>query len=258
MPQGFSGVGLVTAYERTVAGLPGRGTDFGNCPKLAISHTPNVVERNSSMDPERGPLRRNTQATAAAIELVCDEFNKANMSRFLLARIDEVEDDTDIDFTFPMSDVRVGDRIKLPHKNVTNVVITDSTAGTAKTLPETAYELDPFDGSLLIKSLVATGGGTITQPLKASFDRGAVTVLSGLALPETEIWLGMSGTNTDTGEPGVLDVYRVRFPVADVMDFITNDYQDFTLKGTVLLDTTKQASDVGGKYYQFVLPATHE
>lgn len=258
MTQGFSGVGKVTSYERTAGGLPGRGVFWGNCPKLTLSHTPNVVERNSSMSVERGPLRRMTQSTAAAIEVVCDEFNKANVSRSLLARVDDVAAQTAQTYTCPVSDVAIGDSLKLPHRNISNLVVKDSTSGTAKTLPVTAYELDSFDGSIVIKSLVPTGGGTITQPLKFEYDKGAVTVMAGLALPETEIWLGMSGVNADTGEPGVLDVFRVRFAVADVMDFINAEYQDFTLKGTVLQDTTRTTETVGGKYYQFTLPEDHE
>ena len=261
MTQGFSGVGKVTAYDRTLTGSPGRGVFFGNCPKLSLSHTPNPVERQSSMSPARGPLRRQSGNTASAIELVCDEFNKANMSRMLLARADSVAQAATQTYTFPMTDVAVGDTIKIPGvKSVSDLVITDSTAGTPKTLAAASYELDPFDGSILIKALTAQGGGNVTQPLKAAFTKGAVVVLAGMTMPEKEIWLGFSGTNTDTNEPCSLDVYRVRFAISDVMEFINSDgqYQDWTLKGTVLEDLTKRADDVGGNYYGFAIPATHE
>lgn len=253
-PTGFSGVGKVTSYTRSAGGLPAIGTAWGNCPSFKINHAPNVVERNSSMEPTRGPLRRMTSATGATVEIVCDEFNKKNFARATLGRVDSVVAAADQTYTFPMSGVVAGDVIKLPHRNVSNVVIKDSTPVTAEILPEGQYEVDEFDGSITILDI--TAGGPYVQPLKAEYDKGAVSVISGLALPEPELWVGMSGVNVDTGEKGVLDVYRVRFAVADVLDFINSGYQDYTLKGSVLLDTTKTAAGLGGQYYQFVLPTT--
>lgn len=248
---GFSGVGRVTTYTRTVNGLPGIGTFWGNCPKLAINHTPNVVERNESMTTARGPLRRMTQTTSATMEIVCDEFNKANFARSTLGRIEEVDADPTVTYTFPVTGVKAGDVLKLPDRNVSDVVIKDST-GTPKVVPADNYEVDEFDGSITFHDV--TTGGAYVQPFKAEYARGTVTVISGLSVPDPELWVGMSGTNVDTGEPGVLDVYRVRFAIADVIEFINNDYQDYTMKGTVLSDLTKQSSDLGGKYYRFTLP----
>jgi hypothetical protein len=154
-------------------------------------------------------------------------------------------------YTFPVSTAVVGNVFKLPYKNITVTAVKDST-GTPKTLPPASYKVDAFDGSITL--LDVTTGGAYVQPFKADYTRGAVAVLSGLASPEKEVWVGMSGINTDTGKAGVFDAFRVRFSVADVLEFINNDFQDYTLKGTVLADPVRLLGDVGGQYYSFTVP----
>ena len=251
---GFSGVGLVSLAERLVSGLPNVASFMGNCPSVKLSLSPDSVERNSSMDTSRGPLRRMTKTTQGSIEITCDEFSKANFTRFVFGRMDSVASGGSVSATaFPTGAV-VGSLLLMPDKNVTSVVITDST-GSPKTLVlNTNYELDAFNGSIRILDL--TAGGPYVQPLKYAYTKGAVDVIAGLAVPDKEFWLNMAGTNVDTGERGVLDAYRVRFGPAENIDFISDDYVDFTIRGSILQDSTKTAAGVGGNYFKFTVPQT--
>lgn len=251
---GFSGVGKVTSYTRSSGGLPLAGIFWGNCPSFKLSHSPNSTERNSSMSTDRGPLRRMTNATGVELEVVCDEFNKANLKRAVLGREDAGSAATGQSYTAPTGLV-AGESIKLPHKNISNVTIVDS-AGTPATLPPANYEVDAFDGSIRLIAITGSGGAALTQPFVVGYDRGAVAVMAGLAVAEPELYIGFSGINVDTGLPVAVDAYRVRFQAAEVIDWISNDYVDFTFKGTVLQDTTKQVSDVGGNYYKITTPTT--
>ena len=257
MSQGFSGVGQVSLHARTVGGAKGIGRLMGNCPRLQIKQEPRTVERNESMTTSRSPLRRMTQATQASIELVTDEFNKRNFALATRARIDEVAADavTTINHEFP-SGAAVGDVLAVPHRNINTLVVTDSTGSPKTLVAGTNYTVDLFSGHITLIDL--TAGGPFVQPFEAAYKQGAVTVLSGLAVPDTELWLCLNGVNADTGQPGVLDCYRVRFDPAQVLDFINNEYQDFTLTGSVLLDTTKTANAVGGQMFQFAVPSTIE
>lgn len=254
---GFSGVGLVSLASRLVSGLPGIARQMGNCPSVKLSLSPDSVERNSSMDTSRGVLRRMTKTTAGTIEIVCDEFSKKNFAQFVFGRIDSVAAGGTVNataFAGGATTAAVGDVLLMPDKNVTSVAITDST-GSPKTLTlGTNYELDAFNGS--IKLLDITTGGPFVQPFKYAYTKGAVDVISGLAVPDQELWLNMAGTNVDSGERGVLDAYRVRFGPAENIDFINNDYQDYTIKGSILQDSTKQAAAVGGQYFKFTVPST--
>lgn len=258
MPQGMSFVGRVALHERTSAGLQGIGFEVGNCPKLSIKAEPKSVERNESMTVARAPYRRMTQATMASVELVTDEFNKKNFALAARARVDEVAADagTTLNHTFPTG-VVVDSVLSVPKRNINTLVVTDST-GSPKTLTvDVNYNVDLFSGR--IKILDLTEGGPYVQPLKAAYKQGAVTVMAGLTVPDQEMWLTLAGQNTDNnGAPGVLDVYRLRLDPAQVVEYLTSEYNDFTLTGSALLDSTKLPNAVGGQIYSFALPADHE
>ena len=257
MTQGFSGVGLVNIHTRTATGGKGIGRFIGNCPKLSIKFNPKTVERNESMFTARSPLRRMTQATQAQIELVTDEFNKKNFALAVRGRIDEVVADaaTTLNTVFPLGTV-VGDVLSLGKYNVNTVVITDSTGAPKTLVAGVNYVVDLFSGDVSLIDL--TVGGPYVLPLKGAFKQGAVTVMSGLAVADTELWISMNGTNADDGQKGVLDCYRVRLDPTQSIDFINNDYQDFAISGSVLIDGTKQASAIGGQNFAFAVPSTHE
>jgi hypothetical protein len=82
--------------------------------------------------------------------------------------------------------------------------------------------------------------------------------MAALSVPDIEIWIAVNGTNVDTGQKGVLDCYRVRLDPAQVMQFINTDYNDFTFTGSVLIDSTKVASAIGGQNFQFAVPTAIE
>lgn len=257
MSQGFSGVGLVNIHARTVGGAKGLGYFVGNCPKLSLKFDPKTVERNESMTTSRSPLRRMTQATSCSIELVTDEFNKKNFALATRGRVDEVADDavTTINDVFPSGAV-VGSILACSKRNINTLVVTDST-GSPKTLVlGTNYTVDLFSGDITIINL--TVGAPYVQPFKAAFKQGAVTVMAGLAVPDSELWIAMNGTNADNGLKGMLDCFRVRLDPAQTMDFLNNDYNDFAINGSVLIDSTKLPAAVGGQNFQFSIPSTHE
>lgn len=255
--QGFSGVGLITSHVRTAGGGKGIGTFWGNCPKFELAPSPNAVERNSSMDVSRGPLRRMVQSTALAVTIVTDEFNKKNVARATAGRLDEVAADaaTTINHTFPAGAV-VGDVLATPDLNINTLVVTDST-GTPKTLVlGTHYSVDLFSGHITLLD-ITSAPGPFTQPFKAAYKKGAVSVVSGLVAQAEELWIAGSLTNTDDGQRGHIDVYRVRLDPASLLAYINAEYNDFELKGTALIDSTKQASAVGGNIYRWALPSSH-
>lgn len=251
---GFSGVGKVSAYLRTPAGNPSSGWDWGEVSRLSLSQQQNVEERNTSRDPSRTPVRRLPQNTASTIEMVSDEWNKKNVARACGGRIETVAAATDKTYTLPTG-VAVGDELILPDKAISNLVVTDST-GSPKTLVlGTNYEvLDPFAGR--IKLLNLTTGGAFVQPLHTEYDIAATTVITGLTEGEVDLWLQMAGINTDTGEKGVLDIFRVRFAVAEVIEWLNTGYADFTYKGTALADPTKTPTGPGGNVYKFTTVST--
>lgn len=257
MSQGFSGVGLVNIHARTAGGAKGIGYFVGNCPKLTLKFDPKTVERNESMTTSRSPLRRMTQATSCSIELVTDEFNKKNFALATRGRIDEVVADavTTINEVFPIGAL-VGSILPTSKRNINTLVVTDSTGSPETLVLGVNYTVDLFSGDITLLDI--TTGGPYVQPFKAAFKQGAVTVMAGLAAPDSELWIAMNGTNADNGLKGTLDCFRVRLDPAQTMDFLNNDYNDFSINGSVLIDSTKLPNAVGGQNFQFAIPSTHE
>jgi hypothetical protein len=256
MTTGASFVGLVTSHVR-VGGAKGIGTFWGNCPKFDVAFNPNSVERNSSMETSRSPLRRMTQTTQAQVTIVTDEFNKKNVALGTLARVDEVAADTvtTINHTFPTGAL-VGDVLAVPQTNINTQVITDST-GSPKTLTlGVNYSQDLFSGHITLLDL--TTGGPYVQPFKSAHKQGAVTVMAGLAVSAQELWCTCAGTNADNGQRGNLDVFRVRLDPMKLLQWINSDYSDFELSGSALIDQTKLPTAVGGQIFKISLPSTHE
>lgn len=256
MTQGFSGVGLVSAHQRTSGGAKGIGQQLGNCPNFEVQFTPNSQERNSSMDVSRAPLRRLTSSTQGAVTITCDEFKKANLAKFLQARVDEVAaSGSTINHTFPTGAL-VGDVLGVPQTNVATMVITDSTGSPKTLVAGTNYEVDLFAGQIRLLDL--TTGGPYVQPFKSAHTQGAVTVVAGLAVPQVDYWLSLAGTNADNGSRGVGNFFRCRMDIAAAMKFINEGYQDFEWKGSLLQDTTKLAGAIGGQYFSWSMESTHE
>ena len=256
MTQGFSGVGLISSHART-GGVKGIGYHWGNCPKFELAPTPNAIERNSSMETSRSPLRRMTQTTALAVTIATDEFNKKNVALATQGRVDEVVADavTTINKTFATGAV-VGDILPADHLNITDAVVTDST-GSPKTLVlNVNYTLDAFSGHVSL--IDVTTGGPYVQPFKLAHKKGAVSIVSGLAVAAPELWIAGALTNVDDGQRGHIDVYRVRLDPAALLSYINSDYTDFELKGSALVDTTKTSAAVGGQVFRWALPSTHE
>ena len=202
MTQGFSGVGLISSHART-GGVKGIGYHWGNCPKFELAPTPNAIERNSSMETSRSPLRRMTQTTALAVTIATDEFNKKNVALATQGRVDEVVADavTTINKTFATGAV-VGDILPADHLNITDAVVTDST-GSPKTLVlNVNYTLDAFSGHVSL--IDVTTGGPYVQPFKLAHKKGAVSIVSGLAVAAPELWIAGALTNVDDGQRGTL------------------------------------------------------
>jgi hypothetical protein len=252
---GFSGVGLVNLHRRTSSGGKGIGRFVGNTNKLDLAFDPKSVERASSMNVARAPLRRMTQSTGATLTLVTDESSKANWAWATHGRVDTVASDVGTLNEVLPTDLVAGDIVSVANKNINTLVVTDSTGAPVTLVVGVNYTVDLFSGDITIVDLDVEGD-PVVQPLKAAYKKGAVDVIAGLSVPDKDYWITLNGVNADTGEAGVLDIFRVRFDPAKLLSFISTDYLDFELGGTALIDTTKQADDIGGQIFRFTVAST--
>jgi hypothetical protein len=249
---GFSGQGIVSIAERLPSGLPGIFAEFGNADTFELGLTEESVERTESMSGQRLPYRKMTKSRGGTLKLKGDEFNSKNFARAVIGRIiDVAAGDAVVGHPLPTG-MAVGDIYALPAKNVAaaSVTLKDSTAGAAKVLTrDTHYAFDPLSSE--IKLLNITAGGAYAQPFKADFTPGAYRAIGAFQDVSKEFFVRLKGINTDTGEHGITDVYRVKINPTKALALINSDFLDFELDCTVLADLTRSTDAAGGQFFGF-------
>ena len=251
---GFSGQGIVSLAERLPNGKPGVFFDFGNADVYDVNLAEESVERRESRTGQRLTNRKMTKSQGGTIQLKGDEFNLTNFALAVKGMVSNIAAGSAVTGYVLPDELNVGDIVTLPAKNVSAVTIKDST-GSPKTLTlGTNYTLDALSGEVTIVNL--TTGGPFTQPLKGDYTPGAVQVVGAFKGEEKEYYVRLKGINTDTGKRGIHDTYRVKFSPAKVLKLINDDFMDWELDGTVLVDLTRDASSPEGQYYSFTEAST--
>jgi len=249
---GFSGQGKVYVGPRNPDGSPGVLRWVGNASVFRLAMNEDVVERKESYTGNRLPNRRMTRSRGGELTLTFDEFLVSNMALALLGVSTAQAAGGAVTGQALASPAVVGDTLLTGGKNVSAVVIKDS-SGSPKTLAvNTNYTLDAFAGSITLVDI--TTGGPYTQPFKADYTPGAVNVIGAFKALSTEVYMRMDGFNTDDGSRAVVDVFRARLSPSRQMDFINDDFNDFELTGAILADLTRSAASAGGQFYALTMP----
>lgn len=244
---GFSGQGRVLAGLRQANGQPGLMRWIGNASKCVLSLTQDDAQRNESFSGNRLPYRQMTKTRRGELSIVFDEFSAENLALLNIASVTTVAAGTAVaGYAFPAG-AKVGNFLVVPQKNISAVAVKDST-GVPKTLTaDVNYRLSPFGGSAELLDI--TTGGPFTQPFKMDYTPGAYTKIGAFNQASQDVYLQFIGVNTDDGTPIAADIFRTRLKPAKEISFITDDYVDFELGGSVLADMTRQASSADGQFY---------
>ena len=245
----FSGVGIVTIYERDAAGVRGKGYDMGEVNPLAVTIDAPRLEMKTSRTVDRGTAFSMAQSRAARLSMTCKTLT--DFTRLLLNMgtfTDAAAGAALVNVALPTGLV-AGNVVKIPGENLTAVTVTDST-GSPKTLPAAQYELDALAGTL--KLLDITTGGPYEQPFKVSATPGMLSVISGLQAQDREWYVVLSSVNAHNGDKSMFEAYRWRFSPEGDQALIQDEYGQWVLNGTLERDDTKGANAVGGQYYRIV------
>lgn len=245
--QYFNGQGKIYIGTRDVDGNAQAMRYVGNAPNFKFSLEESVSEHKESYSGQRLTDVRLTTELKASTEMVLEQIDTDNLNLMLFGTTVSQAGTAVTAYALEGSATpAVGHVYLLADQDVDTVVITDST-GSPKTLtPGTNYELDAEAG--MITMLDITTGGAFTGPLKAAYNRTALSRTKMFGTAAVEYWLRFVGLNTAvSGSPKVIvDLYRVRMSPAAEVGLINDDVAQFTLSGAVLMDATKTlASDWG-------------
>ena len=244
----FSGVGIVSMYPLGVGGAIGGGFDLGEAPVFKTSQEVPAVELNTSRDTSRGIAYRMAQSKGVSLEIQLRTLSDSNLALLLGGSWTETAAAGAVSNWVAPTGLLVGQVIKLPARNVSAVVVEDST-GSPKTLPTQQYELDAVAGT--IKLLDITTGGPYVQPFKVDYTPGAVKTLGALKATDTEYHVQLSGSNAYDGARGIFEGFKFRFAAEGEADWISEEFGTWTLRGSLLLDSTRLAGSAGGQYYSW-------
>lgn len=234
----FSPQGVIQVGERNATtGVVTKYMDLGNAPELSVSLSTETEEVKESTTGERLPLARLDKAKSAEISVSLHSFDAKTLAILMRSTVEDVASGTVSSETLPSALV-ADDIVKLAHPFVSSVVVTDS-AGSTATVSTSDYQVDAEGG--LIRLVDVSG---YTQPFKVAYSYAAAENAAMFTGAKKSYELVFSGVNTArSNEPLRVELYKVEFDPAANLPFITNEVGVFELKGSLLIDDTKDASD---------------
>lgn len=250
---GYSGQGKVSLGFRRANGLPDVMRWLGNASVFQLGQSANRVERNESFSGTRSPHRAMTATREGTLKITFDEWNNENMRWIAQGDVQQVAGGNFADWVAPTSATKAGDRIMLPWRDITIAAngIKDS-ASSPVTIAQAKWKIT--EGGTGVELLETLAG--ITAPLKLTGTYAAHQVMGAFNMLNAEVFIRFEGINTDTAEKEIVDVFRVRLDPAKQIDMINNDnFADFELDGTLLLDNTRPANGPGGQMWQVMRKA---
>ncbi|MFT0771294.1 hypothetical protein [Psychrobacter aquimaris] len=132
----------------------------------------------------------------------------------------------------------IGDIIFLKHKNVSDVVITDSTDTPLDLIENTDYTIDEKYGTIEM-----THVQTITSPIKVDYSYGTATVMKPMTDDVDYYRIRVDGLNkVGQKDKQVVTAYRAKLSPADTLDLISDDFAEMTLEADLLYDEAENAT----------------
>lgn len=242
----FSGQGKVKLAPIVNGVIAGGHRWVGNVPDLKPSFKATSLKHKESYTGQRLQDKQITSELDASFTATLEEWSPENVA---LATRGTVQKTTSGSVTNEASPVglQAGDTWALANGNVSSVVIKDS-ATTPATVAPTKYNVDPVMGTVEI--LDVTG---LTLPLTASYTKGIVTVVPFFTEAVKEVSLLFEGINTaDDNKKVRVELYRVALDPTKELGLISENFGQFQLEGTALIDNTRGADPLFGRFGRMV------
>jgi len=216
---------------------------LGNVESFAITTTVETIEKKSSMDGSRGIYKQAVVGSEAEVSMVLSEYDPENLALALLG-------DT-ATFTQASSSTSTGRQInggaalkfdRWYYLGFKQVTVTAVKQGVTTGVLGTDYELNTELGLIKIKS-----GGVFTEAV-TTWDGSAAAVtgtqVRGLSVGKVEGRLKyFSATNQATGPRWEVDVHKLTLNPDGELQFISEEFGTFTLRGQAQKDTAKPAGE---------------
>jgi hypothetical protein len=152
---------------------------------------------------------------------------------------------------FEDTSIVVGQTVRIPggKKNLSSLVLTDSTGSPVTLTLNTHYEIVDIDAGLVRFLDVTTG--SVVQPFKAAGSEGAGSNVGILKQRQFEKWMLFKGINiADDDKVCTVDLYKVQFEPAANWTLLNDggEVNAYELNFEALIDTTLDDSNALGRH----------
>jgi hypothetical protein len=216
---------------------------MGDCNPLTLTMATESEEHVESFSGSRLPYDRLVGSKSATINMTLFEWLPQALALALHSQEITVAGASVTGEAMPTGLI-AGDRVKLDHGLVSNLVITDS-AGTPVTVPDdgTKYKIESANAGIIEWLDVAA----YTQPFDAAYDYAAASAYALFSNPSPERYLLLDGVNTQNNKAVLARIFRVRFDPISELGLISDGFGSLPLSGSALYDEVNAAdANMGG------------
>ncbi len=251
----FSGQGKLLVAQRLASGQPGKFAWMGNVPELVLTPQRQVREKRESYTGQRSVDLRLTQELNIGFRFVLERFSKQNLAMGLYGQSFDRAADTSATHTIP--DLEVGGIYSLPHADVSNVAIQDSTPSTPVDLDE--YDPEAETGHFIVNkahgSIEIVGlPGSVEAPFPVTYDHGAQIDVAMFTQPAPERFYRFEGLNTAQGnQPVLVELYRGETNPFSDLPLINDEEAQMPIEGALLVDNARPVDAQLGQFGRIVL-----
>ena len=242
----FSGQGKLKIAP-IVAGVIAAGYRWvGNVPDFKPAFANTKLDHKESYTGQRLTDKTITTELKSTFSATLEDWSPENMALATRGKVEKTTAGTVTDEASPAT-LAVGESWLLKNSNITSLTITDS-AATPATVDPSKYVVDLAYGTVEMTDI--TG---LTLPLKASYTKGVVEVVPFFTQPVQEVALLFEGINTaDSNKKVRAELYRVALDPTKELGLITENFGQFVIEGTTLVDETKGEDPLFGKFGRMV------
>jgi hypothetical protein len=253
----YRGQGKLYVAERNIlTSYPLAFRYVGNVPELKVAFEVTKLEHKESYSGNNLTDLQLITEKKSSMSCVLENFVKENLALLFNGTDTSLTGITPVT-AYPLlgsTTPAVGQLFMLPRKNVSAVVIKDSTGAPKTLVLNTNYTIDLKSG--MIEIIDITTGAPWVGPLTADFTPAVSVEVAMFNAAATDKWFRFIGLNTaNNSVPCVVDLFKVQLDPTKEFTMIGDDVAKFALEGSVLMDPLRLSSDTLGQFGSVTLLA---
>lgn len=242
----FSGQGKLKIAPITAGILAAGYRWVGNVPDFKPAFAATKLDHKESYTGQRLPDKTITTELKSTFAATLEDWSPENVALATRGKVEKTTSGAVTGDTSPAT-LKVGETWLLKNSNVSALVITDS-AGTPATV-----DTDDYVADLTYGTVELVNAGTYVLPLKAAYTKGVVEVVPFFTEAVKEVSILFEGINTaDENKKVRAEIYRVALDPTKELGLITENFGQFVLEGTALIDESKGEDPLFGKFGRIV------